>query len=143
MAQNKTQDEAVNNDDLFKVIIIEGVVCEARSGKSRFSEEIKNRIAIKCDSIPYDDIHAYDSSGARLTPKWYKEKTGYINMASVYNIPVKTAKGTQIDFEDWISNFNALGSEVRVSIIQKEGAMYPKAIKVLKDGEARDPFEDL
>ena len=142
MATKNTQNEAVN-DDAMSVIIIEGAVCEARTGRTKFSETVKNRISLKSDAIPYDEIHAFDKSGVRLTPTWFKDKTGYISLASVYEIPVMTTNGRKISFEDWLENFNALGSEVRVSIIQKDGAIYPKAVKVLKDGEARDPFEDL
>lgn len=137
MSQNKE-----TNKEL-KTIVIEGVVTEARYGKTRFSEIEKYRVGIKCDNIPYDDIHAFDTSGSKLTPKWFKDKTGYINLASVYSIPVKNSKGSEIDFDDWISEYNALGAQIRISIIQKEGAVYPKAIKVIQDGEDRDAFEDL
>ena len=138
MSQKKEQDTSN-----LKVIVIEGVVTEARVGKTRFSDTEKYRVGIKSDSVPYDEIHAFDKSGAKLTPKWFKDKTGYINLASVYTIPVKNAKGSEIDFETWLDDYNALGATVRISINQKDGALYPKAIKVLEDGEARDPFEDL
>ena len=138
MSQKKDQDTSN-----LLTIVIEGTVTEARFGKTRFSDVEKYRVGIKSEMIPYDEIHAFDKSGAKLTPKWFKDKTGYINLASVYKIPVKNSKGSIIDFETWISDYNALGSTVRISINQKDGAIYPKAIKVLEDGEARDPFEDL
>lgn len=141
MSQNKTQ--KTQDTENMKVIVIEGVITEARYGKSRFSDTEKYRISIKSDNIPYDDIHAFDKSGDRLTPKWLKEKNGYINVSSIYSIPVMNTRGAQIDFDDWTTDYNALGATVKVSIIQKEGALYPKAIKVLVDGEARDAFEDL
>lgn len=142
MSQNKGTNQDTQEKEL-KVVVVEGIIAEARFGKTRFNGTEKYRVGIKCDSIPYDEIKAFEKSGSKLTPKWFKDRTGYINLASVYTIPVKDVKGREISFEDWINNYNALGSAVRVAIIQKEGAVYPKAIKVLADGEARDAFEDL
>lgn len=125
------------------VIVVEGIIVEARHGKTRYSEELKNRVALKSDSIPYDKITAFETVGAKLTPSWFKDKTGYLNVSSMYNIPVKDIKDKIIDFDDWITEYNALGSKVKMSLTQKDGALYPKAIKVLENGEERDPFEDL
>lgn len=125
------------------VIVVEGIIVEARYGKTRYSEELKNRVALKSESIPYDKITAFENVGPRLTPSWFKDKTGYINVSSMYDIPVKDINNKVIDFDDWITEYNALGSKVKMSLTQKEGALYPKAIKVIEDGEERDPFEDL
>ena len=130
-------------DNKFKTFVINGVITQAKNGRSKFDDEVKNRICIKSENIPYEEIHAYDNSGAKLTPKWFKEKTGYINLTSIYDIPVKDSHGRIISFEEWLNNYNTIGSEVTASIIQKDGGIYPKAIKVITDGEARDPFEDL
>ena len=144
MSQNKetTKTQDTDNKEL-EVLIIEGVVTEARIGKTRFSDTEKYRVSLRSDSIPYDNIHAFDKSGAKLTPKWFKDKSGYINLASLYPIPVKNSKGSEIDFDTWIRDYNSLGSTIKISVIQKDGALYPKALKVIEDGEARDPFEDL
>lgn len=142
MSQNKEQNP-VTEEKKYTTVVVEGTVTEARYGKSRFNDTEKYRISIKSDAIPYDQIHAFDTSGSKLTPGWFKDKNGYINLSSIYEIHVKNTKGVQIDFEDWITDYNALGATVKISIIQKDGAVYPKAIKVLADGEARDPFEDL
>lgn len=127
----------------MSVIVVEGIIVEARHGKTRYSEELKNRVALKSDSIPYDKITAFENVGSRLTPSWFKDKTGYLNVSSMYDIPVKDINDKIIDFDDWISEYNALGSKVKMSLTQKDGALYPKAIKVLENGEDRDPFEDL
>lgn len=137
---NTTQDTS-NNE--LKVVVVEGTITEARFGKTRFNDTEKYRIGIRSEAIPYDEIKAFEKSGSKLTPKWFKDRTGYLNLASVYTIPVKDSKGREIDFTEWLNNYNVLGSQVKVSIIQKEGAVYPKAIKVIADGEARDAFEDL
>ena len=125
-------------------IIVEGTIVSARFGSTKFDDNNKYRIAIESDSIDYDSIHAYDNVGSKLTPTWFKDKTGYINLSSIYDIPVMDVAGKKIDFEDWLSDgYNALGSKVKVSIKQKEGALYPIAIKVIEEGEERDPFEGL
>ena len=138
---NKEVNKSINEEN--SIIVVEGIIVEARHGKTRYSEELKNRVALKSESIPYDKIKAFENVGPRLTPSWFKDKTGYLNVSSMYNIPIKDTKDKLIDFDDWVSEYNALGSKVKMSLIQKEGALYPKAIKVLENGEDRDPFEDL
>lgn len=138
MKMKKQEVKKMNN------IIVEGTIVSARFGSTKFDDNNKYRIAIESDSIDYDSIHAYDNVGSKLTPTWFKDKTGYINLSSIYDIPVMDVTGKKIDFEDWLSDgYNALGSRVKVSIKQKEGALYPIAIKVIEEGEERDPFEGL
>lgn len=138
MKMKKEAKKVMNN------IIVEGTIVSARFGSTKFDDNNKYRIAIESDSIDYDSIHAYDNVGSKLTPTWFKDKTGYINLSSIYDIPIQDVKGKRIDFEEWIGEeYNALGSKVKVSIKQKEGALYPIAIKVIEEGEERDPFEGL
>lgn len=138
MKMKKQEVKKMNN------IIVEGTIVSARFGSTKFDDNNKYRIAIESDSIDYDSIHAYDNVGSKLTPTWFKDKTGYINLSSIYDIPIQDVNGKRIDFEEWIGeDYNALGSKVKVSIKQKEGALYPIAIKVIEEGEERDPFEGL
>lgn len=138
MKMKKEAKKTMNN------IIVEGTIVSARFGSTKFDDNNKYRIAIESDSIDYDSIHAYDNVGSKLTPTWFKDKTGYINLSSIYDIPIQDVSGKRIDFEEWIGeDYNALGSKVKVSIKQKEGALYPIAIKVIEEGEERDPFEGL
>ena len=136
---------ATENKDKKTVdnIIIEGVVKSAYIGKTKFSDTVKNRIAVQSNTIPYDQITAYKEVGNKLTPAWYKDRTGYINLASIYNIPVMGIKNEIMTFEEFTENERAIGSKIRMSITQKEGSVYPKAIKILELGEERDPFEGL
>ena len=130
--------------EIMKKIKIEGRLVSARYGATKFDENHnKYRIAIESDNIPYDEIHAFDKSGDRLTPVWFKERNGYINLSSIYDIPVMNSYGKRISFDDWLETETIIGSIVRVSVKQKEGALYPEAIKVIEDGEIRDPFSDL
>lgn len=140
---SKKEMEQEVKKELLKKLIIEGVVVSARYGATKFDDNNKYRIALKSDSINYDEIHAYDNVGTKLTPSWLKNRDGYINLSSIYSIPVMNTLGKQIDFDDWLAEYNVLGSKIRVSIKQKDGAIYPEAIKVLEDGEERDPFADL
>lgn len=127
----------------LKTLMIEGIIVSCRYGSTKFDDTNKYRFAIKSDSIPYDDIHAYDNVGAKLTPSWLKEKDGYINCSSIYDVPVMDTRLKKISFTDWMENYNTIGSKVLVKIKQKDGAIYPEAIKVLEDGEDRDPFKDM
>lgn len=140
---SKKEMEQEVKKELLKKLIVEGVVVSARYGATKFDDNNKYRLAIKSDTINYDEIHAYDNVGTKLTPSWLKNRDGYINLSSIYSIPVMNARGNQIDFDDWLADYNVLGSKIRVSIKQKDGAIYPEAIRVLEDGEERDPFADL
>lgn len=127
----------------LKTLIIEGIIVSCRYGSTKFDDTNKYRFAIKSDSIPYDDINAYDNVGAKLTPSWLKEKDGYINLSSIYDVPVMDTRAKKISFTNWMENYNTIGSKVMVKIKQKDGAIYPEAIKVIEDGEERDPFKDM
>ena len=124
-------------------LIIEGTVISAYVGKSRFSDIEKCRLAIESKTIPYDKITAFKESGARLTPAWFKDKNGYMNLASLYNIPVRDSRGREITFAEFVETETAIGSKIKLSVVQRDGAIYPKAFIVLEDGEPRDPFAGL
>lgn len=138
----ETQEQKTQKQELQKMII-EGSVVSARYGANKFDDTNKYRISLKSDNIDYDNIHAFDNAGSKLTPAWYKNRDGYINLASIYEIPIKDYKGKVISFEEWLENYNALGSIVKVAIKQKDGAIYPQAIVIIEDGEDRDPFEGM
>lgn len=134
----KTKKETEN-----KVLIIRGVkVVRAYFGSTKFNPTEKNHITLNGD-IPYDEIVAYKHVGSKLTPSWLKEREGYINLASVYDVPVRTENNRVIPFSDWIEECNPVSSVVNVKVIQKEGACYPVAIDVIKDGEEQNPFLDM
>ena len=125
------------------ILIIRGVkVVRAYFGGTKYNPTEKNHVTIKGD-IPYDSITAFEKSGSKLTPTWYKNRDGYMKLASVFNIPVLTENNHQIEFSDWISEYNTVGATVNVKVIQKDGAIYPVAIQVLEDGEEINPFEGM
>lgn len=139
MSENtKTKNETGNN-----VLIIRGVeVVRAYFGGNKFNPTEKNHLTLKGD-IPYDKIFAYKNVGSKLTPTWYKKREGYMNLASLYDVPVRTEDNCKITFSDWLSEYNPISSEVTVKVIQKEGTCYPVAIDVIKDGEEINPFLDM
>lgn len=129
-----------------ELVIVEGTVVSARIGSSRFDEKIKNRISIKCEPSTLDYAKfekAYENSGARLTPNWVKDKDGYINLSSKFDIPCKETRGKVITFEEFTEKTTALGSKVKASLAIKDGAVYPVAFKILEEGEEINPFEGL
>ena len=136
---NVTEDTKTTENTL----IIEGTVISAYIGKSRFSNVEKCRLAIESKTIPYDKITAFKELGTKFTPAWFKDKNGYMNLASLYNIPVKDSRNREISFSEFVELETAIGSKIKLSVVQRDGAIYPKAFKVIEDGEPRDPFEEL
>ena len=126
-----------------ETIVVKGIVKKAYTGKTKFSEDVKNRITIYSEDFPYTDITAYDDQPDKLTPGWFKDQEGYCNLASGFDVDVMNSSGKQISFEDWVNNYYTHNAEVTVKIRQKDGAVYPVAIKVYKDGEPVDNFGDM
>lgn len=131
--------EIVKMNDFF----VTGALVKCTYGSTDFDDKMKYRLAIKSDAIPYDEINAYESVGAKMTPEWFKEQNGYINLTTIFDIPVQDVDGNRINLGVLTQSDTAIGSEVKVKIRQKEGAIYPMALKVLKEGERQDPFTDF
>lgn len=126
-----------------ETIVVKGIVKKAYTGKTKFSEDVKNRITIFSEDFPYTDITAYDDQPDKLTPGWFKDQEGYCNLASGFDVDVMASNGKKITFEEWVNNYDTHNAEVTVKIRQKDGAIYPVAIKVYKDGEPVDNFDDM
>ena len=138
-----TTKNTTNTTDTTNTLIIRGVkVVRAFNGSTKYNPTIKNHVTVNGD-IPYDAITAYDNVGTKLTPTWLKNKDGYMNVASKFDIPVQDMNGRKISFDDWIDEYNIVGALVNIKIIQKDGAIYPMAISVIEDGEELNPFEDM
>lgn len=140
MAEKKQQEK--NLQEKLSDLYITGHVIKATFGATRFDKGEKFRITIKGD-IPYEDITAYDGTRTSFIPQWYKEQEGYMNLSSVYDIPCRYGND-KFTFSDWISKDNDLtapNSEVCIRIRQKDGAVYPVAIDILKDGEVADVWD--
>lgn len=143
MSTTSTKVTENKNDKRKEIILKEVNVVRAYVGKTKWSDKEKNRITIKSDSIPYDNIHAFDKSGERLTPTWFKERNGYMNLSSIYDIPVKVGGGRVVEFDDWVTDFDVVGAVINIKVTEKEGALYPTAIMLLENGEKINPFDDM
>ena len=89
---------------------------------------------------------AFKEAGKKFTPKWVSEFEGYVNLSTLYKMPYKNILTNEDgqDFEAYIEEgFLWLGSLVEISVNVKEGALYPKAIRVLEEGKEYDPFDDF
>ena len=140
MSEKKQQEK--NLQEKMSDLYITGHVIKATFGATRFDKGEKFRITIKGD-IPYEDITAYEGTRTSFIPQWYKEQEGYMNLSSVYDIPCRYGND-KFTFSDWISKDNDLtapNSEVCIRIRQKDGAVYPVAIDILKDGEVADVWD--
>lgn len=86
---------------------------------------------------------AFKKSGKKFTPKWINEFEGFVNVSTIYDIPTKNlVEGTtHLDILD--VEMPTHNSEVTMSVVVKEGALYPKAIKIYTEGEEYDAFSDL
>ena len=139
MAAKKTAKEIED-----KFLMVEGIVKAAKIGSTKFDKDDKARLSIKTENLDiYDEIDAFDNSGEKFTPDWYKQAEGYLNFSSKFDIPVLDENGRRLTFEEWIETGTALGSNVRVKFKNTDGAVYPVAAKVLEPGEPFDVFEGM
>lgn len=125
------------------IILCDGTVKKAYRGKTKFDDTVKNRVTIYNDQIQYELITAYDNTPAKLTPGWFRDAEGYLTANSTFDIPVLTKDKNEITFEEWVDNYPTHNAVIRLKIRQKDGAIYPIAIKVLTDGEPVDHFSDM
>ena len=135
--------KAQETKETKKQVIVEGLITSARFGKSRFDDTEKNRLSVKCEdgAIPYEIFDEfYKTVGNKLTPTWLKDRNGYVNVSSKFDIPVKTTTGRVITFEDLIESTTCIGSKVKLALNVKEGATYPISLVIIEDGEESDPF---
>ena len=119
---NKTKRFTYNNDQLETTL-------------SLFSEneEIYSKLA-----------SAYEDTHEKFVPRWFKEKNGYINLKSNYDIPVLTTNDEETTLVDLINESPTLiGSKVNISLTLADGAIYPNAIKIIEEGEVKNPFDGL
>lgn len=94
----------------------------------------------------FDAIETYKDSGKKFTPEWFKNGVDII-LRSIYDIPFQTPEGEQLSFDDFCERGLIKDADVVVRFKQKlgeeSGAVYPMAVKVTKDGNPFNPFEDM
>ena len=139
MAAKKAQQvEVLENSDLVFIATVK----RAFIGATKYDDKSKNRLTLYNPDFDYSLITAYDNAPAKLTPSWFKDAEGYINLNSKFDIPVKDKDGTILTFEEWVltDTNNAI---VKAKIRQKEGSVYPVALVVLEEGEPVDNFAGM
>lgn len=129
----------------MNMIIVEGEIRKSFFGKTEFSDEEKYRLAIYDEKMDYSEITAYDEQPDKLTPAWFKNQDGYIDLSSKFDFPVRLdpVDGKKVKFSDYIKRDDTYKAKVKLKISQKEGAVYPFAMVVIENGEESDPFEDM
>lgn len=128
------------------IVIVTGTIVKCTHGASRYDDKVKYRLSIKLSDA--DDIvqfgDAYSDTPKKLQPKWYRDETGYISLNSNFDIPTMDPKGAEVMLSDIMdSDFTLIGAEVGVSVVKKDGAVYPKAIRIISEGEPSDPFAEF
>lgn len=111
---------------------------EGKDGKS----EPRNTLNVSpTDKGVFDVISAYEHSGDKYTPDWFKGKE-HIMLRSVYDIPVKL-DGKKSTFADFLEKGLIKNAKGVCRIKQKDGAIYPVALVINEDGEEYDAFEGM
>lgn len=136
--KNQPEVEVLANGDM----VFTATVKRAFIGATKYDDKVKNRVTLYNPDFDYTLITAYDNAPAKLTPSWFKDAEGYINLNSKFDIPVKDKDGTILTFEEWVltDTNNAI---VKAKIRQKEGSVYPVALVVLEEGEPVDNFAGM
>ena len=126
--------------------VIKGTLINVRKGTSKYDDKIKTRFSVVLDDSDYTEFYetcenAYADSGSRMTPKWLKERNGYVNLTSNYDVPTKDANNRVTTLEELIqARADLNGSLAQVCVRIKEGSVYPISIKISAYGEERDLF---
>lgn len=150
--------ENINNEvKVSKKVIVKGILTSCYYGKSKLDKDNnKFRLSIKVEQSEVEklrnkavELKTYETT--RLVPKWFTddiETIEYLNFKSIYDLPLKHENETTT-LEDVLSdndnylNCRLVGSECRISVTLKEGAIYPNAIMIDKAGEVKNPFSDF
>lgn len=102
---------------------------------------------ILVDGIKPDDYKAiedvFKEVGKKYIPNWFKEQSGEMFLKSRYDFGVLTSDETKIKFSQWVETGTTQNSKIRLKVVLKDGIIYPKAIKVIEDGEQLDLFSDM
>ncbi len=88
---------------------------------------------------------AYADTIPNFIPKWFKEQSGFMNLTTAFAIPVMDIDGTIYDDITTLINEcpTLIGSTISISLDLKKGSVYPKSIKIVEQGEEKNPFEGM
>ena len=127
-----------------KIILVKGKLNILRFGKTDTNDVEKFRMNISVsnkDEIIGDITKCYEK--AVMKPK-FLDGSENLNLSSKYSFPCKVVEEEDIEeIEQLITDGRTVDAEVIVKVVLKEGAMYPKALKVTKLGSKYDVFGDM
>lgn len=92
----------------------------------------------------------YEHTADKWIPSWFKDMSR-MTLKSSYNIPVKIMPDAKAEdgeqgvltFEQFVKRGYIEDAFVEIKCNVKDSALYPSAMKVLKDGREYDPFADF
>ena len=128
---------------IFKGTIKSAYIKGVKNVEGNRVDEYRLNIDLNSPDKVYETITAYANSPKKYIPTWYKTREGNIILKSRYDIPVKDTNGNVVTFSDWLDEGLISKAEIKIKIKQKDGAIYPVAMTIEKDGEEIDYFEGM
>lgn len=136
-------------------VVVTGTICECRRTSKTFKGKSNGEyFYLSLKNAEYknnEDVEkiqeAFKDSGKKFTPNWVEEiDKGFVNVKTKFDLPVryegkeyKSLEDLETDNED----FHPMGAVVKLSLAIKSGAIYPKAVLVVENGEPLDAFADF
>lgn len=137
-------------------MIIEGTLIKCKREVKEFKDGSKSdeKLFLTLSEVELSEEQlaelkeAFKDSGKKLTPDWVLDPKGYVNVSTKYALPVRAA------YLEPIKEYNSvekeieegllvIGAKVKLSMNVKEGAVYPQALILLTEGNARNPFAEF
>lgn len=127
----------------IKIFDVQVKLAYGKYNESKDTTEFK----ILVDGLTDDDYKSFEEVfkevGKKYVPNWFKEQNGEMFLKSRYDFGVLTTDETKTKFSEWVESGTTIGSKIRLKVVLKDGVIYPKAIKVIEDGEQKDLFSDM
>ena len=127
----------------IKIFDVEVKLAYGKYNKTKDCIEYK----ILVDGLSENNYSALDEVfkdvGKKYIPNWFKEKNGEMFLKSRYDFGVLTTEETKVKFSEWVESGTTIGSKIRLKVVLKDGIIYPKAIKIIEDGEQKDLFSNM
>lgn len=132
-------------------MLVYGKLIKVKREKKQFKKGSKEALFITLAEVDLDPVqmdelnNAFNESGDAFTPDWIKDFKGYVNVSTKFELPCMTLDNAQHDsiekvIEDGLAWYEA---DVLMSLVVKDGAVYPKAVKFLTEGKAYNAFTEF
>lgn len=135
-----------------KGMVIEGTLIKARREQKEFKGNKIDKFNITVAEVKLTDEQknelkeAFKDSGVNFTPAWVKDFEGYVNVgSSEFAVPYQDIMGKKYEsLEEAVNDgLPYMGAKVKLALNVKPGAIYPKAMVFLTEGEPYNPFNDF